>query len=749
MKGATKAKLMRLAIALGLSALAMAEHVATASAQQPAAAGRAATDAACAMTDSSSAPIALVLSGGGAHGIAHIGVIEVLDSLGIRPKLVVGTSIGALVGALYASGMSGKQLDSLVRRLPLDELFRRYPPLAFVNAGDLSTPIVTQTPAFVVEQYGASVRLQSPAARERQVNALFDQLLLRGNIAAGGSFARLPIPFIAVATDMQSRSTVVLQQGDLAQAVRASAAIPIVFAPVAIDEHMLIDGGLSANVPVGVARYVRPTRVIVSDVGTLAGRTIDAQSTAGMLSYLLDFLFTQTPYALQSEDIGIRPPVDAFGLLNFAHDAIEPLRKSGYDAARETFSACAPPRTARPHGALGVPSDDERRIGDRLARLMDEGVYESVWLNPRRSPARADSLSDVSTGAGRLTFAPVATIAPGRFAGVGLASDSHDGVQASVSSSSTALAEGRVALSGAMSVGEWRQQLLLVATALRRHPLRAGSPSRPGSLTELLPDPRFDEPPWSMLTRDLVRPVLSLTGTRQTIRLYDIDGHEISSPASRDLFAFFGGSATFTGGWQAAIGPVEHLWWNNEATPVMQFDNATGGLLRVARLFAVRTSGPDQSSIPAIAGELLATNRYRRGLATADLIAERANFQIRTRGSFGAGSRDLPLAAELILGGPGGFPGLMLAERRGDRMAFAAAALAHPLVGALYWRVEVGRGWTSLASDTLAALGIPQAEGWVTGGDAGIAADTPLGPLTVSYGVATGGRRVFKLRIGG
>jgi len=113
---------------------------------------------------------------------------------------------------------------------------------------------------------------------------------------------------------------------------------------------MLIDGGLSANVPVGVAREASATRVIISDVGTLVGRTVDAQSTAGMLSYLLDFLFTQTPYTLQPGDIGIRPSVDAFGLLNFAHDAIEPLRMSGYEAARKTFSACAAPRTATPDG---------------------------------------------------------------------------------------------------------------------------------------------------------------------------------------------------------------------------------------------------------------------------------------------------------------------------------------------------------------------------------------------------------------
>ncbi|HKW46724.1 MAG TPA: patatin-like phospholipase family protein [Gemmatimonadaceae bacterium] len=727
---------------LGLALLAFAVPAA---AQQPTAASRTTPESGCAVGDTS-APIALVLSGGGAHGIAHIGVLEVLDSLGIRPNLVVGTSIGALIGALYAGGMSGKQLDSLVRRLPLQELFRRYPPAAFITAGDPSWPIVSQSPAFVVEQSGTSVRLQSPAARERQVNALFDEILLRANMAGGGDFARLPIPFIAVATDMKSRTPVVLRRGDLAQAVRASAAIPIVFAPVVVDEQMLIDGGLSANVPVGVARDARPGRVIVSDVGTLAGRTLDAQSTAGMLSYLLDFLFTQRPVALEPGDVDIKPSVDAFGLLDFAHTAIDPLRANGYQAARDALGVCAPRRSAT--SRRGSPaSTDERRVAGRLARLMDEGVYESVWLNPYRLFGGADSLSEFAIGAGRLTFAPVATIAPGRIAGVGLAYDSHDGLMASLGSSNTALAQGRFAISGAISVSEWRQQLLLVATALRRHPLRAENPARPGSLTELLPDPRFDEPPWSMLTRDLLRPALSITGTRQTIRLYDTDGHEISSPATRDLVAFLGGSATFSGGWQAALGPVEHLWWNNEATPTMSFDNATGGLLRAARLFAVRTGGPDQSSIPNIAGELLATNRYRRGLLSADLLTERAGFYLRTRGALGGGT-DLPLSAELVLGGPGGFPGLMTGERRGDHMAFASVALSRELGGPLYWRFDAGRGWTSLESAPTTSLGAAQAEGWVTGADIGIAADTPLGPLTMSYGVSTGGRGVFKLRIG-
>jgi hypothetical protein len=282
---------------------------------------------------------------------------------------------------------------------------------------------------------------------------------------------------------------------------------------------------------------------------------------------------------------------------------------------------------------------------------------------------------------------------------------------------------------------------------LRRHPLRAENGARPGSLTELLPDPRFDEPPWSMLTRDLVRTALSLTGTRQTIRLYDEEGHEIARPASRDILAFAGGTATFGGGWEASLGPIEHVWWNNADEPGMHADNATGGLLRAARLFATRTAGPDQSSIPAIAGEVIFTSHYRRGLAMADLITDRYGFQLRTRASFGAGD-ELPLAAEIVLGGPAGFPGLLTGERRGDRVGFASAALAHSLIGPIYWRVEAARGWSQLDNPTPGSLGTPQAEGWITGADFGLAADTPLGPATISYGVSTSGQRVFKLRIG-
>src|SRR5882757_6162785 len=143
-------------------------------------AGGAAAQPACpsVLRASQGESIGLVLSGGGALGLAHIGVLRVLDSLGVRPTLVVGTSMGSLVGALYASGLTGRQIDSIARHLPLERLFRRYAPIPLLNAGDYSSPARILSPAFAVEQRAGELRLQSPLAREAGINALFNQVLL-------------------------------------------------------------------------------------------------------------------------------------------------------------------------------------------------------------------------------------------------------------------------------------------------------------------------------------------------------------------------------------------------------------------------------------------------------------------------------------------------------------------------------------------------------------------------------------------
>ena len=227
---------------------------------------------------------ALVLSGGGAKGLAHIGVLRVLDSLGIRPDLVVGSSIGAIIGGMYASGYSGREIDSLARALPMADLFRTYQPRAPRSLG-LIQPLV------VWEQGARRFTIQSAAVEEAEVNALVNGAMLRGNLVARGNFDSLPIPFRAVAADLADRTAVVLATGDLARAVRASFAIPLVFAPESLNGRILADGGLAANIPVAVARAQGAERVIVSDATERPGESLDLFSPIGLADRLLGFLF--------------------------------------------------------------------------------------------------------------------------------------------------------------------------------------------------------------------------------------------------------------------------------------------------------------------------------------------------------------------------------------------------------------------------------------------------------------------------
>lgn len=193
---------------------------------------------------------ALVLSGGGAKGLAHIGLLQVLDSLGVVPDFIVGTSMGAVVGALYASGWSGKEIDSIVRASPGGSLIHTFDPVTPQALGH-RRPMV----AFA-EGEGVS-GLQTNALNEQDVNALLAQNLLLGNLRARGNFDSLPIPFRAVATDLRAHKPVILGSGDLPRSVRASISIPVVFTPVYMDGRYLADGGLVANVPVSIARQLR------------------------------------------------------------------------------------------------------------------------------------------------------------------------------------------------------------------------------------------------------------------------------------------------------------------------------------------------------------------------------------------------------------------------------------------------------------------------------------------------------------
>lgn len=693
--------------------------------------------------------LALVLSGGGARGLAHIGVLRVLDSLGVRSGVVVGTSMGALVGALYAGGFSGRQLDSLARALPLEALFRRYAPMTQMTAGDFAAPLSVLAPAFVLEIRGGAVRLQSPVAREPQINALFNQLLLRANLTAGGDFDRLPRRFRAVATDMRRRTAVVLGDGDLAEAVRASIAIPVIFAPVHRDGQLLVDGGLSANEPIGVARRLGASRVLAVDVGTSLADSLGDVTTASMLAYLIDELFTQPPEPLGPHDLRIRPSVRRFGPLEFSNAVVASLIDAGYRAASEALRGCPPaPSSAPPIGPLGREAEASF-IADRLARLAEEGVYETVWLRPRRDTVPATRVTGDARFSG-LAFAPVATLAPQRIALGGLSYDGHEGARAWLAAANVAPAGGRVTVGSVLGISEWRQRLVLTATGVRRHPLPRASAGAARGVPEqvVLPDPRSDAPPWSMLVRNLLRPELSLTGSHEIVRFYDDRGREQARPSSRDLFVYGGVVGTPTAGWRVVLGPALHVWSTHSAAlPADESERGFGVLVRAARLFSLRSAGPDPSMVPTVAAEAIWLDRYRRMDVQADVRYQVGRLILRPRAAAGWGE-SLPLAALFALGGPHGFPGLRPGERRGDQFAFASVAALRRIRGPVYARAEVGRGRTALVRARHPEMFLTAGSGWISGGELGLTADTPFGPFLIGYGLASNDRPLFKIRLG-
>jgi hypothetical protein len=459
-----------------------------------------------------------------------------------------------------------------------------------------------------------------------------------------------------------------------------------------------------------------------------------------MLSYLIDELFSQPPDPLGAGDLRIRPQVRDFSPLAFTDDVVAPLIDAGYRAAVEAFRGCAPAAasTIAERPPAGVTSRDAGMIADRLRRLADERVYETVWLRPRRDSS------------GSLQFASIAVPAPERVASLGASFDGQRGASAWISAANLSPAQGRVMVGGALSVSEWRQRVLLTTTGIRRRPLPRGLDSAASdSIVQVrLPDPRSDAPPWSMLTRNLLRPELSLTASREIVRLYDGDGHEQDRPTTRDLVLFAGASVTPTAGERIVLGPVAHLWSTRTSLlPAADDSRAFGGMLRAVHWFAAPSTGPDIDQLPGVDAEAMWLDRYRRFDVHADSRLELGDLIVRPRIGGGWG-RGLPLAAQFALGGPDGFPGLRVGERRGDREAFASFAVMRLLGGPFYLRAEAGAGYTALVDSRQPALTAGAASGWVQGVDLGITAGTPIGPFSIAFGVASNSHTVFKISLG-
>jgi NTE family protein len=263
--------------------------------------------------DNQKPKVGVVLSGGGAKGLAHIGVLKVLDSLGVKVDYVAGTSMGAVIGSLYASGYSGNALDSIFNSIDFDKIINDDLPRAskaFYERNNSERYVIT------LPFDGLKVKLPSAISKGQNTYNLLAKLML--HVSAVKKFKDLPIPFFCIATNIENGKQVQLEQGNLTQAVMASSALPSLFQPVQIGNDILIDGGVVNNYPVDELRAKGMDVIIGIDVQDELRDRYKLGSAPEVLIQINNFRTIKAMEIKSAKtDIYVHPDIDDFTVVSF------------------------------------------------------------------------------------------------------------------------------------------------------------------------------------------------------------------------------------------------------------------------------------------------------------------------------------------------------------------------------------------------------------------------------------------------
>ncbi len=252
--------------------------------------------------------IALALGGGAARGLAHVGVIQVLEAYGIRPNFIAGTSIGALVGGLYAAGISPTRMQVLAENV-------RWRSLVSVNVPSLSLSNLSLSGGNIPFLEGAT--------------GLFDlhKFISWVDSILGGpvTFEQLEIPFVALATDLVTGKTQGLNEGPISEAIRASCAVPVIFTPHERKGRILVDGGVSQNLPAAAARAMGADYIIGVDLLPAGGATVVSRPQEAQFQprHIVDVMMHSLYTLIRTTQNDIYPPditiTPAIGHLSFSN----------------------------------------------------------------------------------------------------------------------------------------------------------------------------------------------------------------------------------------------------------------------------------------------------------------------------------------------------------------------------------------------------------------------------------------------
>lgn len=669
----------------------------------------------CASPCAAASQEALVLSGGGSRGLAHVGVFEGLAELGHDPDIVVGTSMGAVVGALYAAGYEPDEIRARILAIDWGEIFT---PTPVVVGADR----YVRYPLIGFDLDVARLRVARGVVPQWRINRALARLLFDANARARGDFDRLTRRYRAVAADLKTGDAVVLAEGDLARAARASMSVPGVFAPVVWGDHVLIDGGIVNNLPTSVARELGAQRVIAVDVGR-PPEEIHSQAPLAVLSRALDLVQENTQRDPIPPDVLVLPQLaPGFGA-SFPIDP-RPLFEIGLEAARRDLPVTGP------------PADHD----DRPAHLPPDSLHELLIEAPDSALAALARRIFAGVAPGR--YEPAAVLAAmDRLYTTGLLEAVWPRVIENPDTGRAAPVllvrlDAPPALAVSAAAGYENDRGARLWAALERYSSIARRPAVLTAAASLDGLERFASVAGRMYPR--TRPSLAWS-LGAHIAEHDVRVFSEDAIGNTDVLR--------VGGWagvelphilrdRVATGAIRGEWIYEED---LRSGFSAGPFLRVTSL------NPD---ILVVGVPLLLEAETRWGVISYSRVAARLSRASGIGPLLVAGMADLRLTSSAApgdvvpaLGDEHAVPGLQWGEERGAARAVLGADAAYP-ISTVFARVRIRTG---AAADRLRWLDDTR---WITGAQLGMVWQNPLAGVELGFGFNTRGDRRFDVGIG-
>jgi len=698
--------------------------------------------------------IGLVLGGGGALGMAHVGVLKVMEEQHIPVDYIGGTSMGAIIAGLYASGMSADEIEQLLLSVDWWDVLKDQTPRREVYFRRKSD----DGRYFGGIEFGVH-RGRLVGRRGAASGQKFNNLMSTATLRSAGihRFDDLPIPFRAVATDLQSGTAYVMDHGDLPLAMRASMAVPGVFTPVEIDGHTLVDGGIVNNLPVEVVRAMGAEVIIAVDVGGSAAKAGAKQTYAGIGEILgRTYAIAQRPEQdrqLAMADVAIVPDLVGYaaGQFHRAADIIPRGRAAAeaqvgelarYAIEAQTYAELrarqyrpAPHdlgvsnlvitglQRVDPRVAAGRVSSrtqeplDMKRVHRDLMRLYALGEFDQVGFRYQAPPVGSNTLEyavqEKSWGPHYL------------HAGLRLTSDLDQ------ESSWNVLLNHRLTSLNQLGA-EWDtdaqvgSELMLNSEWYQPLDFKGVCFVAPRGRYQVVNEGFYEQD--QRVAEYQVRTLEGALDTGVQLRRY---AELRTGYVLRDVSA-----SLKTGDADLPDYEATEASWSTRLT--LDTRDRSVFVTRGRLIGLESEQGRDE-----LGGDV----DYDRMSARTIQAIPLGPHALRLSGLYGTDlNRGLPVHAQFQLGGEASFMGLSEGQVRGDQLAAASIGYQHmlgrlsPNMGRATYaivRADLGDAWTD-----------DEDPDWLFGAGAGLGADTSLGPLYAGYGMAEGGLRSFYLSLG-